>query len=172
MDNAQMTSQLAQISTVDGIEKLNATLQKLVNGSVDSQAMQAAGMVGHQVMVAGNGLTLTDKGAVGGIELGSSADSVVITVKDSSGLVVKTINMGDLDPGIHNFVWDGATDAGGQAVNGNYSLTVAALRSGEKINATTLQLAQVVGVNRSTQGISLDLGALGPAVMSDIKQIF
>ena len=31
MDNAQMTSQLAQISTVDGIEKLNATLQKLLS---------------------------------------------------------------------------------------------------------------------------------------------
>jgi flagellar basal-body rod modification protein FlgD len=33
MDNAQMTSQLAQISTVDGIEKLNATLQKLLSSS-------------------------------------------------------------------------------------------------------------------------------------------
>ena len=33
MDNAQMTSQLAQISTVDGVERLNLTLQKLVNGA-------------------------------------------------------------------------------------------------------------------------------------------
>jgi flagellar basal-body rod modification protein FlgD len=51
MDNAQMTSQLAQISTVDGIEKLNATLQKMLSSSNEPEAMQASALVGHQVMV-------------------------------------------------------------------------------------------------------------------------
>jgi flagellar basal-body rod modification protein FlgD len=53
MDNAQMTSQLAQISTVDGIDKLNKTLTSLLEGSQSSEALQAAALVGKGVMVEG-----------------------------------------------------------------------------------------------------------------------
>jgi flagellar basal-body rod modification protein FlgD len=172
MDNAQLTSQLAQISTVDGIERLNATLQKLVSSSVDAEAMQAVGLVGHQVMVAGSGLQLTDSGAVGGVDLGSAADSVTLTIKDSNGLVVKTLNLGSLDAGINNFTWDGMADSGAQAVSGAYSLSVVAKRGSDNVDASLLQLAGVVSVNRSSQGATLDLGQLGLARMSDIKQIF
>jgi len=172
MDNAQLTSQLAQISTVDGIERLNATLQKLVSSSVDAEAMQAAGLVGHQVMVAGSGLQLTDSGAVGGVDLGSAADSVMLTIKDSNGLVMKTLDLGSLDAGTSNFTWDGKTDSGAQAVNGAYSLSVVAKRGTDKVDASILQLAGVVSVNRSSQGVTLDLGQLGLAKMSDVKQIF
>lgn len=172
MDNAQMTSQLAQISTVDGIEKLNATLQKLLSSSTDSETLQAAALVGRQVIVAGNGMNLTDAGAVGGVELASNADQVVVTVKDVNGLVMNTINLGKLDAGVHNFVWDGKTDAGVKAVNGSYSITVAATQGSNNVTATALQLAGVQNINRSSQGVSLNLGALGLITLNDIKQIF
>ena len=172
MDNAQMTSQLAQISTVDGIEKLNATLQKLLTSSNDAEAMQASALVGHQVMVAGGGLQLGDSGAVGGVELGANADQVTITIKDANGIVMNTVNLGRLDAGVHNFVWDGKNDAGVQAVNGAYSITVAAMRGTEKVDVTALQLAGVQNINRSSQGVSLNLGVLGLVTMNDIKQIF
>src|SRR5574343_665936 len=41
MDNAQMTTQLAQLNTVNGIEKLNTTLAQLVSGFNEAQGMQA-----------------------------------------------------------------------------------------------------------------------------------
>lgn len=172
MDNAQMTSQLAQISTVDGIEKLNATLQKMLSSTVDSEAMQAAALVGHQVMVAGGGLKLTDSGATGGVELGSAADKVVLTIKDANGLPIRTLDLGDLTVGTHNFTWDGKTDSGARAVNGAYSISAVAKRGSEKVEVTPLELAGVMSVNRSSQGVTLDLGQLGLAVMSDVKQIF
>ncbi|MDZ4252355.1 MAG: flagellar hook assembly protein FlgD [Sulfuritalea sp.] len=172
MDNAQMTSQLAQISTVDGIEKLNATLQKLLSSSVDSEAMQAAALVGHQVMVAGSGLTLGDAGAVGGLELKSAADQVSVTIKDSNGIVMRTLDLGDLDAGMHNFVWDGKTDSGAQAVNGSYGISILAKRGSEKLEVSPLELAGVTSINRSSQGVTLDLGQLGLAKLSDVKQIF
>ena len=172
MDNAQMTSQLAQISTVDGIEKLNATLQKLLSSSVDGEAMQAAALVGHQVMVAGNGLQLGDTGAIGGLVLTSGADQVVVTIKDQNGLAMRTLNLGNLDAGTHNFAWDGKTDAGVQAVNGSYGVSVAANRGTEKVTAEALELASVSNINRSTQGVTLDLGRLGLVRFSDVKQIF
>jgi flagellar basal-body rod modification protein FlgD len=172
MDNAQMTSQLAQISTVDGIEKLNATLKQLLSSSVDSEALQAAALVGHQVIIAGNGMNLTDAGAVGGVELAANADQVVVTIKDANGLVMNTMNLGKLDAGVHNFVWDGKTDAGVQAANGNYSISVAATQGENNVMATALQLAGVQNINRSSQGVSLNLGALGLVTLNDIKQIF
>lgn len=172
MDNAQMTSQLAQISTVDGIEKLNATLQLMLSSTVDAEAMQAAALVGHQVMVAGGGLRLTDSGAVGGVELQAAADQTVLTIKDANGLTIRTLELGDLDAGLHNFTWDGKADSGAQAVNGAYSISVAAKRGTDKVEASTLELAGVVSINRSSQGVSLDLGQLGLAKMNDVKQIF
>lgn len=172
MDNAQMTSQLAQISTVDGIEKLNATMQKLLASSVDAEALQAAALVGHQVMVAGSGINLSESGAVGGIELSAAADSVVLSIKDLNGLLIRTIDLGALDAGAHNFAWDGKSDAGAQAVNGGYSVSAVAKRGSEKVDASPLELAGVVSINRSNQGVTLDLGQFGLARMSDIKQIF
>lgn len=172
MDNAQMTSQLAQISTVDGIEKLNATLQKLLSSSADAEAMQAAALVGHQVVIAGNGMHLTDAGAVGGVELAAHADQVAVMIKDANGIVMNTVNLGKLDAGVHNFVWDGKTDAGEQAVNGMYSVSVTATRGADQVVATPLQLAGVQNINLSSQGVSLNLGVLGLITLSDIKQIF
>ena len=172
MDNAQMTSQLAQISTVDGIEKLNATLQKLLSSSMDAEALQAAALVGHQVMVAGGGLQLTDAGAAGGVELGANADQVTVTIKDVNGIVMNTLNLGKLDAGVHDFTWDGKTGAGVQAVNGAYSISVTATQGANTVTATALQLAGVQNINQSSQGVSLNLGSLGLVTLNDLKQIF
>lgn len=172
LDNAQMTSQLAQISTVDGIEKLNATLQQILANNADAQTMQAAALVGKTVMVAGNNLTLTSAGAVGGVELASAADQVTVTIKDANGLVVKTLNLGSRPAGVNDFSWDGTNDAGTAAVAGNYSISVAAKQGQDKVTAAALQLAQVNSVARDAQGLSLDMGALGKLSLADIKQLF
>src|SRR5450759_4503359 len=59
LDNAQLTSQLAQMSTVSGVEKLNTTLQSLVDQSGSSQVLQAAFLIGRTVLVPGNQVTLS-----------------------------------------------------------------------------------------------------------------
>jgi flagellar basal-body rod modification protein FlgD len=89
MDNAQMTSQMAQISTVEGIDKLNATLKMILEGSNENQAMQAAGAGRPRRAGAGSGLALSGGMAVGGIELDEPADRVTVTIKDASGLAVR-----------------------------------------------------------------------------------
>lgn len=172
MDNAQMTSQLAQISTVDGIEKLNATLEKMMASSANAEAMQATALVGHKVMVNGSDLQLTEAGAVGGVDLKSSATAVTVTIKDANGLTIRTLDLGRLGAGVNNFVWDGKNDAGADAVAGTYSISVAATSGTTKVDAAALQLATVYSINRSSQGVSLDLGDMGLITMNDIKQIF
>jgi flagellar basal-body rod modification protein FlgD len=171
MDNAQMTSQLAQISTVDGIEKLNTTLQSLLTNATESETLQAAALVGHGVMVPGTGLTLKDGSAIGGVELSEAADNVTVTIKNGNGLVVRTMQLGALDAGSSIFQWDGKNDAGETAANGRYTMSAAATRSTGTVVADALQLGVVSSVARTTQGAQLNLGTLGAYKLTDIKQI-
>ncbi len=171
LDNAQMTSQLAQISTVDGIEKLNATLQTLLSNANDTQTMQAAALVGHGVLIAGSSLQLGQAGGLGGIDLPTPADKATVTISDANGLAVRTLDLGSLDAGTHNFTWDGKTDGGAAAATGAYTFSVAAVQGGNSVKATTLQLGVVSSVTRTSTGFNLDLGALGQFGMADVKQI-
>jgi flagellar basal-body rod modification protein FlgD len=69
LDNAQVTSQLAQLSTVTGIDKLNATMGTLKDSYQSSQALQATSLIGHGVLVPGNTTKLADGKAVLGMDL-------------------------------------------------------------------------------------------------------
>lgn len=171
MDNAQMTSQLAQISTVDGIEKLNATLKMLVTGNTENQAMQAAGMIGHGVLVSGSGLEFRDGVALGGVELDVPADRVSVTIRDGSGLAVKTLELGRLPAGAKGYVWDGTTDSGAVVAEGNYTVSVKAMLGDNVIAAKSLQWGVVSSVARSSQGVSLNVGSLGTFNMADVREI-
>jgi flagellar basal-body rod modification protein FlgD len=107
MDNAQVTSQLAQISTVDGISKLNSTLEKLTESSSDAQHLQAAALVGHAVLVEGSKLELLKGQSMGGVELTAPADRVAVTIKDASGLVVRELESRRRKQVSPSFAWDG-----------------------------------------------------------------
>lgn len=170
MDNAELTSQLAQISTVNGIEKLNASLQTLLAGLGDSQAMEAAALVNHGVLVPGSSLTLGEKGGIGGFELATAADDATVTIKDSNGLVMRTLSLGAQDAGIVPFVWDGKTDSGEQAALGNYSYSIAAKSGTNTSTATALAYGLVQAVTRNNGGLTLDVGTLGAFTMADVKQ--
>lgn len=171
LDSAQMTSQLAQISTVDGIERLNASLQKMLNSSTDAQAMQAAALVGRGVLVPGSALQLTGGAAVGAVELAGPADQVTVAIKDANGLVQRTINLGALSAGIHGFTWDGKNDGGIPAVDGTYTMSFAAEQGGKTVAANALALGLVSSISRGAQGTTVNVGSLGAFAMADIKEI-
>lgn len=171
LDNAQLTSQLAQISTVNGIEKLNATLQTLLSGMQDSQAMDAASLVNHGALVPGTTMTLGEKGAVGGFELATAADEVSVNIKDANGLVVRTLSLGAQAAGIHPFVWDGKADSGAQAATGNYSYSISAKNGTTTSTPSALAYGLVQSVTRGSGGLTLDVGTLGAFSMADVKQI-
>lgn len=173
MDNAQVTSQLAQISTVDGISKLNSTLEKLTSSSADSQHLQAAALVGHAVLVEGSNLQMINGKSMGGVELTVPADRVTVSIKDAKGILVKEIDLGDAEAGITQFVWDG-TDTSGTAVaeDGKYSFTVTAMQGSQKLVTKSLELAVVNSIERSGGVTRLNVGQQSLVTMNDIKQIY
>src|SRR5512146_862467 len=80
LDNAQVTSQLAQISTVNGIEKLNTTIQAMATSFAAGQSLQAAGMIGRDVLVPAPTLRLAGGSALFGVDLAQAADQVKVSI--------------------------------------------------------------------------------------------
>jgi flagellar basal-body rod modification protein FlgD len=171
MDNAQITSQMAQLSTVSGINQLNTTLQALNDSVTMGQAMSATSMIGHGVLVAGASLALSSGQAVGGVDLSQPADDVVVTIKDAAGNVVRTLDLGAQQAGTLPFAWDGQTDTGTTAADGTYTFSAQAVLSGVATDAATLSFGLVNAVTPGVNGATLDVGQLGGFALSAVKQI-
>ncbi len=179
MENNELTSQLAQISTVSGIEKLNTTLGS-ISGQIDnSQSLQASNLIGHGVMIPGTTVlagTGSEEGAVTtttpfGVELQQAADKVTATITDKNGAVVRTIDIGELTAGVHSFTWDGTLTDGSTAPNGSYNVAISASNGGTQLVAQPLQFALVQGVIRGNSGNTLDLGTYGTTTLDEVRQI-
>ena len=171
MDNAQVTSQMAQLNTVSGINKLNDSLAGLSALYQSSQTLQASGMIGRNVLAEGTALPMKGGIAVGGFELTDSADKVVVTIKDAAGNVLDSIDMGSQKAGVANFGWDGKTSAGDSVADGTYQFSVKATLSGDSISVKPLALGMVSSVTLGSQGPSLNVEGLGALLVSQIKQI-
>lgn len=172
LDNAQVTTQLAQISTVNGIEKLNASIQAMASNFSAGQSLQAATLIGKEVLVPGSELQLSGGGGIFGVDLAQAADQVKVTIHDASGRELKVMDLGAKPAGPLALAWDGSTADGAQAADGAYSFSVSALRGDQKIDAQSLAFASVQGVSQSNQGVQLNVGTLGMVGLADIKQIF
>ena len=171
LDNAQITSQMAQISTVSGIDKLNATIKAMAGGFSESQSLQAAALIGRGLLVAGNAVTLQADGAVGGFELAEPADQVKIEIRDGAGTVVHRADLGAQQSGVHTFHWDGANDAGATAQAGAYTFIVSALRGGAAVSAEALSAARVLAVSHGPNGTQFEVSGLGMRDYAAVKRI-
>lgn len=171
LDNAQVTTQLAQINTVNGIEQLNTTLNKLLDLYDSGQSMQAAAMIGKNVVVPGSSIALQGGVAVGGVGLASGADDVKVKIVDAAGNVVATKDLGAQKAGNVLFGWDGKTDAGTQAADGTYSFKVEAVQGGNAMTTEALQVGTVSAVVLNKNGFVLDLGAQGTVDFQNVREI-
>lgn len=172
LDNAEVTSQMAQLSTVSGIEKLNATLQGMSSAFTSSQSLQAASMIGRSVLAPGSTLLLQNGAAVGGFELTQPVDRAVVTIKDAAGNVLHSVDMGSQEAGSVMFQWDGMTDSGASAPNGTYTFEVSAAQGGQKVAVENLSLGKVGSVSLGSTGVVLNTDVLGSVDITKVKQIF
>jgi flagellar basal-body rod modification protein FlgD len=172
MDNAQVTSQMAQLSTVTGIDKLNTTVESLMSSMQSGQSYQAANMIGHNVLVPGNSVTTTGTGGYFGVDLATGADKLNVTIKDSSGTTIRTMNLGAQTAGSLPLKWDGFADDGTVAKTGNYKFELTASTAGQSITADVLNYAEVMSVSNSTSGVKLNLSNSASVSTSDVKEIY
>ena len=172
MDNAQITSQMAQLSTVTGIDKLHVTLQALSDSMSSNQSLQAATMIGHGVLVPGQGVDLFDDGkGYGGVDLTQSVDKLDIAIYDQGGALVRNIHLGAQPVGLVNWQWDGKDNSGNSLAAGNYTFAVDAAQAGKAVDAEALQFGMVHSVTQGKQGVTLGVGQLEGIGLAQVKQI-
>lgn len=171
MDNAQVTSQMAQLSTVSGIDKVNSTLKALSDSMSAGQAMSATSMIGRGALVPGSTMDLSEGRAVAGLDLTQGADSVQVLIKDGANNVVKTLQLGAQKPGVVPLAWDGLNDAGEASPDGPYKISAEFVAAGKAAPAATLSFGMVNGVAPGAGTTKLDVSKLGAFNLSDVKQV-
>lgn len=172
MDNAEITSQMAQLSTVTELGKLNSAASALSASFLAGQSIQAASLIGRDVILKGDGLQLSGGMAVGVLDLPQPVDTVSVELKNASGSVVKTLELGKQSAGMVSFSWDGLDNQGQKVADGVYTMGVKATSGGEKVDAQPLSLGRVSSVTLGgEQGVTVNLAGMGSALIGDIRQV-
>lgn len=167
MDNAQMTSQMAQINTVSGIQQLNDTMKSISSQFNTMQVLQGAALVGKGVLVESNTLTVKDGIAAGAVDLSNKADKVTIKVSSPGGQLLDTIELGAQEAGLHGFQWD----ASGFQGPGSPTFTVESTLKGTKVPTTSLAMDTVLAVSSTSSGLSLELAGRSAVAYADVRSI-
>lgn len=168
VDNAQMTSQMAQISTVSGIEKLNTTVERLNGQFVQMQAVQGAGLVGKDVLIPGDKISVVDGTPQATFELASAASKVKVEVLSPAGRLVDTINLATTAAGRHDVPWPAGKDL---ADIGAYRFRVTAATGSTTVDTTTLMRDRVDAVNTSGSSLTVELERSGRVPYTQITAL-
>ncbi len=156
-ENGEFIAQLAQFSTVEGIEKMNSSMDAMVNGFQSSQALQASSLVGRSVVVEMDKTMVdTQSGLTGQLALPNASGAVTVKVYDEAGSVVSTIDLGSLERGLHDFAWDG-TDASSNTlplarVGSHSSRTQASSNHSRALRAASVDVVTLTGSSRVCSG--------------------
>jgi flagellar basal-body rod modification protein FlgD len=132
MQDEDFVAQLAQFSS---LEQMNRIAEEMASSNewdmLQTQSLNnamAAGFIGKEVKADYDGLYYdgeTDPQLT--YRVGERAASVTLTIKDSDGQVVRTLNEQGVEVGTHRLNWDGRDARGNQVDSGPYSVEATAV---------------------------------------------
>ena len=172
VSNTDFFSQIAQFSTVSGIDQLDSSFSTLATQLTSSQMLQASSLIGQSVLVPGTSTQLTSNGLNGAVQVPASGD-VTVQVRDSTGALVGTLDLGVQSAGNVPFSWDGKDGNGNALPQGTYTISAQVGSGSSAQSATTDVAAQVLSVSQSSSGgLTLDLQGLGEVPFSQVQQLY
>ena len=172
-DSAQFVAQLAQFSTVSGVQQMNTSMTSLLDQLKSSQALNATSLVGHNVLVNASSIPVTAGQAVdGAVDVPSGASNLNVTVSDASGQVVRHLSVAG-QSGLTKFTWDGTDDSGAAVKAGTYKFDAAVNVAGASTTATTYLSSKIdsVTIDTTTNSLQLNTDGLGTVTLADVKQV-
>ncbi len=174
LESNEFLGQVAQFSTVTGVQAMQEAIADLSASFQSSQALQASTMVGRDVLVSGNRALLGGDGTLkAAADLPASTGSLSASIYDARGQLVRQLTLGAHEAGLVEFTWDGLTDAGQQAPAGPYTVAVTATFDDETHAVDSLVAARVesVTLGKAGTGMQLNLAGLGPVDTSQVRQL-
>jgi flagellar basal-body rod modification protein FlgD len=172
-DPSQFLGQLAQFSTVSGIQDMQGSIAALSDSLRSSNVLSGANLVGHSILAPHDAASRGDGEAISGaIDVPSGASNLQITVKDSSGQLVRTFDV-NASEGLSEFSWNGVNDRGEATSAGTYSITAQANVLGKNESLPVLLNTRVdsVTIDAATNNLVLNTRGLGAIAMSDVRRV-
>ncbi|MDJ0941703.1 MAG: flagellar hook assembly protein FlgD [Woeseiaceae bacterium] len=174
MENGEFLGQLAQFSTVSGIEDLNSAFAQLSGALRGEQALQASSLVGRTILAQADTAFYDGASPLGGaVEIGASATRIEVDITDANGALVRRIDLGEQQAGTIQFDWDGRLADGDAAPAGTYQLSARVIRGTETESVPTYVRANVESVTLGQFGgdMTLNLTGGGRMPLDQVYQI-
>ncbi len=181
--NSEFVAQLAQFSSVQGLEKLNSSFNSFSSSFQSNQALQASSLVGRSVSVEGATSILAEDGIISGtVTVPASTSDLKINIYDSKGGLAAQIPVGAAEKGEVNFRFDGHNiEVDGELLDwtsgtkalppGSYKFEVLASQEGKSQQLATSLSANVNSVTLGADGkLVLNLAGYGAVDISKVKQ--
>jgi flagellar basal-body rod modification protein FlgD len=145
MQAREMVSQLSQLSSVEKLGSIDDKLGALQSSDVAASALQSAGLIGRNVVGDAKHLELTKtSNPSGSYTLSNKAANVTLKVRNADGDLVSTLDLGPQKIGAQKFSWDGKSDKGLRAADGDYTFEVSATDANGKIVPASTQVSGLV----------------------------
>ena len=171
-DSQNFLAQLAQFSTLEGIQNLNTSVDAMAGQLKATTTMQATSLVGHAVLVPTDQVLMQGSGLTGNVNVTDATQNLQVEISDASGTLIKRMNLGPAATGDFRFEWDG-TDGSGNAMPPGIYKVKALSSDGSAAKAYTVDLPELVmsvSIDPST-GVQLNLSGGTTVAASDVKEI-
>jgi flagellar basal-body rod modification protein FlgD len=171
MDPSQFLGQLAQFGTVTGIQDMQAAFTSMSDAMRSSQVLDGASMVGRDVLVPSDTVTLHADGTVkGSIDVPKGLSGLTVNIRDSAGALVRRMTL-PTDSGNHEFTWDGLRDDGTRAAAGDYDIEAIGTLDGQSGSLEMLFSSRVNSVTIDSSGLVLNTNDLGARPLNDVRRV-
>lgn len=181
-DNTEFVAQLAQFSSVEGLERLNKNFQDFSGTFMSNQALQASSLVGRSVTVTAESARLVSGDIIAGsVDIPAATSDLSISIYNQAGALIAKIPVGQAPKGETVFRWDGENiEVNGELLDwaasqpapaGEYRFEVNATQEGKVEQLETALSANVNSVTLGSDGtLTLNLAGVGPVNIADVKQ--
>lgn len=176
-ENGEFLGQMAQFSTVSGLQKMQQSLDTLTQSMTSNQALQASSLVGRNVLVpSNNGYLPEGQGDryFGAVDIPAASSNTEVQITNGAGIVVKNMPMGNRAEGMTRFSWDGTDNSGRVLPPGNYKMLATATVDGNQQSLATHIVAPVESVTLGRGGgkMTLNVAGVGSLGIDEVKEIF
>jgi flagellar basal-body rod modification protein FlgD len=172
LEPSEFLGQLAQFSSVTGIQGMRESVSELAGSLRSSQVLEGATLVGRNVLAAGGSGRLESSGGIAGaVTTPEGATRIDIAIRDAAGALVRQFSVTP-QGGMTSFNWDGLDSRGGRAPAGTYRLEAAASVGGRSESLQMLLQRRVdsVTIDPSGGGLSLNTSS-GSLALGDVRRV-
>ena len=173
MDDKEFVAELAQFSSLEQLTEINSGIENLATQNEQQQVMGAVNFIGKTIEATGTAVSLSDgKATPVTFTLPQDAETCMVNVLDTSGQIVRTVDLGATSAGKVEFTWDGKDYDGNVMADGQYQVAVTATDAdGNTMTVSSTMTGTVQGVSQENGSYYLNIGNDRYVAFTDITNV-